>query len=247
MQARQKADALLSSDKFEKAIGMYQAAANIKPDDDTHCANCHNGKGVALGLSGDWQNAWVEWDAAAQLKPDEPAYLHYRGVASLKLKNFSAAEADLTTARDLGHPRSADQLKECQAQRRQHAAETAFVKGKELWNESEAVTQSATAKGAEAAGKLRASKLATKALAEFREAARMGYPNAAAIHIMNTFCLTKCERWSEALAESKKALELVNDVSSDEETFSFQGLDRERLVKMAVSLAKLAKAQEAAK
>ena len=36
--ARLQADALLQSDKFDKAIGMYTAALNISSDGAEHCA-----------------------------------------------------------------------------------------------------------------------------------------------------------------------------------------------------------------
>ena len=50
--ARLQADALLQSDKFDKAIGMYTAALNISSDGAEHCAACHNGKATAYGLRG---------------------------------------------------------------------------------------------------------------------------------------------------------------------------------------------------
>lgn len=115
-EARQKADALLQQDKFEKAIGMYQAAINICPSEAEHAANCYNGKGVAYGLKGDWESARTEWNKAVELMPSAPAFIHYRGVASLKLKRFGEAAADLRTSHGLGHERSQQQLEECERQ-----------------------------------------------------------------------------------------------------------------------------------
>lgn len=53
------------------------------------------------------------------------------------------------------------------------------------------------------------SKLCKAALAEFREAAKAGYHNQAGIHIMATLCLTKLQKWAQAVKEIKLALGLI--------------------------------------
>ena len=97
-----------------------------------------------------------------------------------------------------------------------------------------------------AAGKSRTSKLCKAALAEFREAAKAGYYNEAGIHIMATLCLTKLQRWGDAVKEIKLAIGLIPASASngDEPEWSFQGLDRARLVSMAVNLERMKQAQE---
>ena len=77
-EARVKADALLQSDKFDKAIGMYTAAINICPDSAEHCAACHNGKATALGLTAQWEEAKASWAEASKLDPANAGYLHYQ-------------------------------------------------------------------------------------------------------------------------------------------------------------------------
>ena len=99
------------------------------------------------------------------------------------------------------------------------------------------------------AAKSRTTKLCKAALAEFREADRAGYHNKPGIHIMSALCLTKLHRWGEAVREIKQALAMIpSEVEAgdgeDREEWSFQGLDRARLVGMAVNLEKMHQAQQ---
>jgi hypothetical protein len=188
----------------------------------------------------------------------------------------------------MGHARSEAQLAECKRMRQAEAAEAAYQRAKRFWDEADATaTNTNTDQSSQqyrSHAKTRAAKLAARALAEFQSAGRIGYPEPAAINIMCTFCLTKLERWDEAVVEVKKALALIQKAeeaaaaataaaastapastaaaegggaegggagaaaaaaAAAPQPWSFQGLDRARLVKMAVSLAKLAKAQAA--
>ena len=155
--ARLQADALLQSDKFDKAIGMYTAALNISSDGAEHCAACHNGKATAYGLCGRcafhssqrsgslfearalaralairsrlpfrslrhqlivsvcrhnrWDDALAAWQLAAKVDDkNNPAYIHYQGLAHFKLNQFKPAETMFQAALSLGFERSAEQL-----------------------------------------------------------------------------------------------------------------------------------------
>jgi tetratricopeptide (TPR) repeat protein len=259
-EARVKADALLQADKFDKAIGMYTAAMNICPDNAEHCAACYNGRATALGLTAQWDDAKAAWASASELDPTNPAFLHYQGLASLKLEQFDEAEGFLTKSVDMGHERSRDQLATCHRLQRERAATLVYQKATKLWEEADKNFDSGNGGGfkgsAASAGKSRTSKLVKAALAEFREAAKAGYHNEAGIHIMCTLCLTKLQRWSEAVREIKQALAKIpadrdgkreggeEGGGEPQPEWSFQGLDRGRLVGMAVNLEKMNQAQE---
>ena len=121
-----------------------------------------------------------------------------------------------------------------------------------LWedfSDAEKLTSGGTGSGstrkckAMSGARTRQTKLCKAALAEFREADKVGYDNKAAIHIMSGLCLTKLTRWGEAVQEIKQALASIPKVPDGEE-WSFQGLDRVRLVGMAVNLEKMHQAHQ---
>lgn len=256
-EAKAKADALLSADKFDKAIGMYTAAMNICPDNSDHCAACHHGRATGLGLSARWEDAKVAWASASALAPTNPTFFHYQGLASLKLEQFDEAENFLAKAVDMGYERSIEQLETAQRLKRERAAVIVYQRAMTLWDDVEkpSATDSASSGSAgksnvKNAAKSRTTKLCKAALAEFREADRAGYHNKPGIHIMSALCLTKLQRWAEAVQEIKKALASIPAEDSEGEDgaakqeWAFQGLTRTRLVAMAVNLEKMHQAEQ---
>ena len=255
-EARAKADALLQADKFDKAIGMYTAAMNICPDNADHCAACHNGRATAFGLTAQWEDAKAEWASASKLAPSNPAFFHYQGLATLKLEQFDEAEGFLAKAVDMGHEKSQEQLDTCQRLQRERMAVILYQRAMTLWEDVDKAGSSDSGNGSARKSKAKngakSTKLCKAALAEFREADKAGYHNKPAIHIMSALCLTKLQRWGEAVREIKQALatipaEVAAGAGEDHvatKEWSFQGLDRARLVGMAVNLEKMHQAQQ---
>ena len=256
-EAKDKADALLSADKFDKAIGMYTAAMNICPDNADHCAACHHGRATGLGLSAQWEDAKVAWASASALAPTNPTFFHYQGLASLKLEQFDEAENFLAKAVDMGHERSREQLETAQRLKRERFAVIVYQRAMTLWDDVDRPTATDSASSGSAgksyaknAAKSRTTKLCKAALAEFREADKAGYHNKPGIHIMSALCLTKLQRWAEAVQEIKNALATIPaevpagvDGAAKQE-WAFQGLTRTRLVAMAVNLEKMHQAEQ---
>ena len=84
--------------KYEKAIGHYTEATELKPN----FAKAYGNRGVAYGNKGKFDAAIRDFDKAIDLKPQYANAYSNRGVVWLHLREWEKATADLTDAKNMG-------------------------------------------------------------------------------------------------------------------------------------------------
>ena len=79
---------------YEKALDDFNKALHSNP----YFADAYNERGNIWRLDGDFGRAIEEYDAAISIEPEHDAAYFNRGICHEKLKQYEAAEADLSMA-----------------------------------------------------------------------------------------------------------------------------------------------------
>jgi superkiller protein 3 len=90
-----------------RAVEAERAYRDALPNDSKN-PEVHDGLGVSLLMQGRLKDAFSSFDRAVELDKDKPLYRIHRGMASLELGRFPAAEADFQVAEN--SPEAEDRL-----------------------------------------------------------------------------------------------------------------------------------------
>ncbi|WP_341754502.1 palindromic element RPE1 domain-containing protein [Candidatus Tisiphia endosymbiont of Dioctria rufipes] len=93
----EKANALITEDKWQEAIDSYDLAIKHKPD----FADAYYNRGITLGKLGKLQEEIVAYDLAIKYKPDYVKAYYNKGIALKELGKYSQSEEAFSKAERL--------------------------------------------------------------------------------------------------------------------------------------------------